>query len=1274
MKKLSILFFIFIATHASMFGQQYFVKSYSIESGLPTSIITGACQDKQGYIWFSTYNGISKYDGFTFTNYTKADGLKAPRYRKILCDEKGVIWAIPYIYSESIAFFASGKWYNLPPATKESNNYLTTFDIIYSNNNPIVCIGGYSGVKLYKDNKWQQQSISTTGINNKVYNITAHNGIFFICNSMGICTWKDNSLNWEINKQINPNSKPVYAIKFDKLTGKGTEKMWLLTAQNLGYVLNNKYFEIANNFYLEDVDLVNLTYISQNRMGNIVFGNNFTKYYLNTKQLKITPLKVKNGFTSNGATSVFVDREDNFWITDSRGIDKIKDFSLVNYHLLNGLPENEVTAIGETNDGKIILGHNNEISIFEDNKFQPIEFPKALNALTRVLDIAAAKTGGVWFTANNLGVGKIEMNHSITWYKLPEGQRAVSIYEDTNGIVWVGTNRDLLFIKHGKVEKHKNSSQVGSGVRKIFPSGKGVVISSMRGLWYADMDTTYSLTPYEVEKNNNTFSYLKISDTIELCGTMNGLFQINNGRLIPFQTNGRLISNPVYFISKGKNSTIWIGTNNGVYEWQPNKSLNHITVKNGLAGRETNRSAGFLDSKGNFWVGTDRGLSCFLNSEHTSNAPVPTILMLDFETNEGKTYSLNQDITLSNSNNAFTFHFRGISFSNEELLTYQYKLEGFDKDWKEATQHMLDKIVYNNLTPGKYKLKIKAKNYAGDWSNETTSATIKIKQPYYLSGWFIIVASIVIISVLWFMHLFSRQHMINKALKREIKAKEIAEEELTKSKQQLSYILKGSRLGTWDWNLKTNITSRNEIWSEMLGYSPNEITNTHEFWKSLIHPEDFEKVEYELKRHLTGETTNYEVQYRMLKKDKTYKWILDRATIMERDINGNPLRMSGTHSDIDKRKHDEEALQQSEERIRLILISLPIAIYISPKNSSVDLTLISGNVEKLTGYSNEEFLSTPDFWRTRIHPEDYNQVLSEYATIDNKSNLTLEYRWRVADGTYKWFHDQSIVQTTSTGKEYLGVLVDINERKLYEKEIKTINFELQTTNAEKDKLFSIISHDLRSPVNGFTGLTNLLLEELNNLDKSQIRDIVNSLHNSAIKVHDLVNDLLEWSRLQRGLIEYEPQKVNLHELVAVCISTLSPMAKSKHITIKNLVPEEITVIGDPHMLKAIARNLISNALKFTHQLGEVKIEATSTPDKTLVSVTDSGIGMNKELYSKLFKVNEKTGRRGTEGEPSSGLGLLLCKEFVEKHGGQIGVTSQEGVGSTFYFTIAQLPD
>ena len=232
------------------------------------------------------------------------------------------------------------------------------------------------------------------------------------------------------------------------------------------------------------------------------------------------------------------------------------------------------------------------------------------------------------------------------------------------------------------------------------------------------------------------------------------------------------------------------------------------------------------------------------------------------------------------------------------------------------------------------------------------------------------------------------------------------------------------------------------------------------------------------------------------------------------------------------------------------------------------------------------------------------------------------------------------------------------------------SIELHELNVTKDRFFSIIAHDLRGPMGGFMGLTDLLTEELSNMSMAEIQEFLGSMRDSATNLFKLLENLLQWARVQQGGIILSRERVLFHPIVIESLEMIQESAKKKGITINCDISEELEVFADSNLIQAIIRNLVSNAIKFSARGGTVSISAKITEDENVeISVKDMGIGMNPFMVENLFRIDIKNGRPGTEGEQSTGLGLLLCKEFIEKHGGHIKVESEVGKGSVFTFNI-----
>ncbi|MEI6456855.1 MAG: HAMP domain-containing sensor histidine kinase, partial [bacterium] len=252
------------------------------------------------------------------------------------------------------------------------------------------------------------------------------------------------------------------------------------------------------------------------------------------------------------------------------------------------------------------------------------------------------------------------------------------------------------------------------------------------------------------------------------------------------------------------------------------------------------------------------------------------------------------------------------------------------------------------------------------------------------------------------------------------------------------------------------------------------------------------------------------------------------------------------------------------------------------------------------------------------------------------------------------------------------ILVDLSEIEKKEKALRESEEKLLLLMAEKDKFFSVIAHDLRNPFNSFLGLTRIMAEELPSLPLDQAQKIAVNMRNSATNLFNLLENLLDWSRMQRGVTPFEPESSLLVPYIEECIQMGKELSEKKGIQVGSEIPEGCRVFADKFMIRSILRNLVVNAIKFTGKGGQVVLSAKQvTGNSVEMAIKDSGIGMNMQMMKDIFRLDIPTERKGTDGEPSTGLGLIICKDFIEKHGGELRVESEEGGGSTFYFTLPE---
>jgi len=236
-------------------------------------------------------------------------------------------------------------------------------------------------------------------------------------------------------------------------------------------------------------------------------------------------------------------------------------------------------------------------------------------------------------------------------------------------------------------------------------------------------------------------------------------------------------------------------------------------------------------------------------------------------------------------------------------------------------------------------------------------------------------------------------------------------------------------------------------------------------------------------------------------------------------------------------------------------------------------------------------------------------------------------------------------------------------------ELKIANNRLHELNATKDKFFSIIAHDLRTPFSSIIALSEMLVQFIKEKNYDGIEEYAALIEQSSNQAMDLLSNLLGWARSQTGRIEYKPEKLNLSHLLDETAQMFDQIAMPKNIVIKRNYSQNTEVFADKQMISTVLRNLISNAIKFTRPGGEISLKVNTEKDEPIVSVGDTGVGISPERLNKLFRIEYNESTYGTANEKGTGLGLILCNEFVIKHGGRIWAESEAGKGSAFFFSL-----
>jgi len=712
------------------------ITHYNIGSGLATNKIHHATQDSINRMWFATGYGVSIYDGFKWENIHLLDNQNHSGFKKIIIDDLNHKWLVPVISTHRFKVNKDDGWADekISLGSPLEPEFITDAAVKVSGGNTMVVVATEKSLFASFNGKWSELN----GGGETYLSVETFGDTFYLAGSEGLSKLSFTKTGGvSITHQLYGINSRLLAIK-EVASPPAVPRLLVLATGWIGEIKDGNLKKFDVEVKVDVSPTQQFYYITEDLNGNIFFGNKYLNFYYNTVSGEFTPARKENGFTSEGATSVYVDTEGNVWICDLRGIDKITYHPFHNYYQKDGLLEDEVTAAIEYSPGNFIFGHNTGYTVFSNGKFKAVSFLRQTAEefqASRVLDLELDNSGNIWAACGYFGIVKIDPSGAFTRVAKTRRPATSVLWDHTLGLI-VATEEDIYTLKGNELQL-LNPEFKKTNFRKLFRFNNKLYAASSLGLFQIEKTGITNLISGEDKLTSNVFSLLALDKDSLLVGTEAGLFLLHKGRMLKVLKDGFSISKSVYFVIRSRSGYLWFGTADGLIKWDGASSFNEYIVQDGLAGYEINRSAVLIDSRNILWVGTNSGISSYRLGRKENRVAPPKVWLAGFETSAGEMLNLTQENFVSNAGNSLIFTFRGVSFVNEELIRYKVKLEGFDNDFYEISQSQLQNVRYLNLPSGAYRLVVMAKNRFSEWSDPVYSGVILIEKPFYYQTWFI---------------------------------------------------------------------------------------------------------------------------------------------------------------------------------------------------------------------------------------------------------------------------------------------------------------------------------------------------------------------------------------------------------------------------------------------------------------------------------------------------------------------------------------------------------
>ena len=473
---------------------------------------------------------------------------------------------------------------------------------------------------------------------------------------------------------------------------------------------------------------------------------------------------------------------------------------------------------------------------------------------------------------------------------------------------------------------------------------------------------------------------------------------------------------------------------------------------------------------------------------------------------------------------------------------------------------------------------------------------------------------------------------------------------LRENEERLNIVIEASGLGTWELDMATDTIICSERYTDIFGY-PKGTLLTYAQISRQIHPDDLAQRNEAFREGLKNGMIHYEV--RIISQDNTVKWIEKRGKVFY-DEAGEPKKLIGTLRDISAEKNYQEKLREREKKFRLLADAMPQMIWTCDKYGN--LGYFNRSLYGYAGLDDDELLEKG--WLPIVHPDEREAVRQQWeAAVKSGQDFITEHRFRRFDGVYRWQLTRAVPQKDAAGniEMWVGASADIDE--------------IKELDQQKDYFISVASHELKTPVTSIKGYIQLLQDKYESAGDPFLKSALSIIHRQVDRLTLLISDLLDLSKIKSGSLSFSEQQFYINNLVEEIIDQIGHIYPSHKISF--IRGENILVSADRERIGQVLINLLTNAVKYSPGVDKIKVETVLDKGWAIVSIEDYGVGISKQNQERIFERFYRVEGKNEKTFPGFGIGLFIASEIIRRHNGKIGVTSEPGKGSVFYFSLPE---